>query len=179
MEDVNRPCELDEYVAIMRQHMIEESETPEFKFNFRKQVLSDIDRKFDQGNRIEDAYPDIDDDDIHELGQDPSITNMVEFIKSDMFVEECRRQYSQKVQEFLVHRENFKLVDALELTMDFWDYGNSMFHMPLANTYIPVRNTIMKKPNLMNEDFENDELGYQYNNYDAKETTRKRFHPME
>lgn len=63
--------------------------------------------------------------------------------------------------------------------MDFWDYGNSMFHMPLANTYIPVRNTIMKKPNLMNEDFENDELGYQYNNYDAKETTRKRFHPME
>lgn len=108
-----------------------------------------MDRKFGGGKNDEDPYPDIDDDEIHELGENPNITNMVEFIKSDIFVEECRKQFSHKVQEFLVHRETFKLVDALELTMDFWDYGNALYHMPLANSYIPVRNTIMKKPNLM------------------------------
>jgi len=41
-----------------------------------------------------------------------------------------------------------------------------MFHTPVHNSYIPVRNTIMKKPNLLNEDFEDDEMGYMFNNYE-------------
>ena len=71
------------------------------------------------------------------------------------------------------------LVEALEETIDFWSVGKYMFHIPLANTYIPVRNTIMKKPNLLDEDVESDELGYMFNNYDKKDTTRKRLHAME
>jgi len=37
----------------------------------------------------------------------------------------------------------------------------------------------MKKPNLLNEDYEDDEMGYMFNKYDDKNTTRKRLHPME
>lgn len=52
--------------------------------------------------------------------------------------------------------------------------------MPAANTYIPVRNTIMKKPNLLNEDTQSDELGFRYNNYEQNKTmTRRRMHPLE
>ena len=67
----------------------------------------------------------------------------------------------------------------MEETMDFWRCGLHMFHIPLANTYIPVRNTIMKKPNLLDEDLEDDEFGYMFNNYDAKDKTRVKLHPME
>jgi len=70
-------------------------------------------------------------------------------------------------------------VEALEETIDFWSVGKHMFHIPLANTYIPVRNTIMKKPNMLDEDVESDELGYIFNNYDKKDTTRKRLHALE
>jgi len=63
--------------------------------------------------------------------------------------------------------------------MDFWNVGNSMFHVPLQNVYIPVRNTIMKKPNLFDEDHEHDEMGYMFNNYDDKTKTRERISPME
>ena len=37
----------------------------------------------------------------------------------------------------------------------------------------------MKKPNLMDEDFEDDEFGYQYNNYDSKDKTREKLNPFE
>ena len=54
------------------------------------------------------------------------------------------------------------LVEALEDTVDFFDIDGDLVSMPLNNTYIPVRNTIMKKPNLLDEDLESDELGYLY-----------------
>lgn len=63
--------------------------------------------------------------------------------------------------------------------MDFWQISQFMWHTPIANTYIPVRNTIMKKPNVLDEDVEDDEFGYQYNNYDAKNLTRQKLHPFE
>lgn len=76
------------------------------------------------------------------------------------------------MQRRLLAREQFTLVEAFEETIDFWETGTHMFHVPLANTYIPMRHTIMKKPNLLDEDLEDDEFGYQYNNYDAKDKTR-------
>lgn len=54
-----------------------------------------------------------------------------------------------------------------------------MWHVPIVNTYIPVRHTIMKKPNLLDEDVEDDEFGYQFNNYDSKDKTRQKIHPFE
>lgn len=102
-------------------------------------------------------------------------------MQSEDFIKECRQQFSEKVQSCLLRKETYKLVEALEDTMDFWRYGKHMFDMPVANSYIPVRNTIMKKPNLLDEDLESDELGYRYMEYEGKDegTTRRRFHPME
>ena len=77
-----------------------------------------------------------------------------------MFIKECRKKFAEHVQLHLARKEIFKLVDALETTMEFYDLGNHPFHMPVANTYIPVRHTIMKKPNLLDEDIEDDEIGY-------------------
>ena len=73
----------------------------------------------------------------------------------------------------MAHKEIFKLVDALETTMQFYDLGNYPFHMPVQNSYIPVRHTNMKKPNLLDEDIEDDELGYQFQKPDDV-TTRRR-----
>lgn len=87
--------------------------------------------------------------------------------------------YSEKVQTALVSKQNFTFVEALEETMDFWRVGHYRWHNTMANTYIPVRNTIMKKPNLLDEDMESDQFGYRYTDYDNKDTTRKRFHPLE
>ncbi len=41
---MNRPCEFHEYMTIMRQHMYEESQTPENKMLHRDEVLDDINR---------------------------------------------------------------------------------------------------------------------------------------
>ena len=64
--------------------------------------------------------------------------------------------------------------------MDFWAIGSFFWHQPIVNTYIPVENTIMKKPNILDEGNEGDyEFGYQYNNYDSKDKTRQKIHPFE
>ena len=189
---MNRPAELHEYVAIMRQYMLEESRSPEYKHRFRKQVLQEfksrMDRELREPTRAEKnedgevideraGYPNVREEDLKYLTSDPAIADMEEFIKSDAFVDEAKKQYVGHVQQALVDKEHFKLVDALEMTLDFWNYGQNLMHYPTANTYIPVRNTIMKKPNLLNEDDIDDELGYQYNT--EKDKTRMRFHPME
>jgi len=72
-------------------------------------------------------------------------------------------------------------VNALEETVDFMKFDDyDLARMPLVNTYIPVRNTIMRKPNLLDQNLESDELGYRYNNYEKDKTlTRQRFSPME
>ena len=74
----------------------------------------------------------------------------------------------------MAKRETFKLVDALETTLEYFSVGHHPFHMPIQNSYVPVRHTIMKKPNLLDEDIEDDELGYQYNKFDDDESTLKR-----
>ena len=70
------------------------------------------------------------------------------------------------------------LVNALEETIDFFAHDGDLFSMPLNNTYIPVRNTIMKKPNLLDEDVLNDEMGYMYQDQSKKTETRRRINPM-
>ena len=90
-----------------------------------------------------------------------------------MFIKQCRKKFAGYVQRHLADRDIFKLVDALETTMEFYDLGNHPFHMPIANSYIPVKHTIMKKPNLLDEDIETDEIGYQFQKPDDV-TTRRR-----
>jgi len=44
MEEMNRPCEFHEYMTIMRQHMIEESQTPDGKQEFKTEVIRELNR---------------------------------------------------------------------------------------------------------------------------------------
>jgi hypothetical protein len=76
-----------------------------------------------------------------------------------VFEQECRIKYNEKVQEALLERKWFTLVDALDDTLDMFAYGRNMFDFSMINTYIPVKHTIMPKPSLL----ENDELGFRYN----------------
>lgn len=94
-------------------------------------------------------------------------------------METVRKDYASHVQTALLEKKNFTFVEAIEEFMDFWQVGRNLFHLPTHNVYIPVRNTIMKKPNMRDEDILDDELGYMYNNYDAKDKTRMRFGPMD
>lgn len=122
----------------------------------------------------------LDDDAIQELLSPTSIFEKLElFFKSEVFVNECRKMYSEKVQTALLEKSHYRFVDALEETMDLVTIDSHLFIWPLANTYIPVRNTIMKKPNLLDQDMESDEFGYRFNDYSKNDTTRKRFHPLE
>ena len=94
------------------------------------------------------------------------------FVKSDIFMNELRERYSARLQENLVHKMRYKLVDALEETINFHRMDLNMYSMPVSNTYIPVKNTIMKKPNLLDEDVESDEFGYRFHDYSKKDKTR-------
>jgi hypothetical protein len=59
----------------------------------------------------------------------------------------------------LLDKKWFTLVDALDDTIDMWGYGRNMYDFPVHNSYVPVRHTIMPKPNLT----DNDELGFRFN----------------
>ena len=172
MEEMNRPAEFHEFLAIQRQHMIEESHTPEFEHQFRREVLNELNRKNFRDPQKEGDYS-INQEDLAEYKERKSCIDTVEeFVVSDLFIKDCRQRYSEKVQTALLEKETYKVVEALEETMDFWRVGRHMFHMPIHNVYIPVKNTIMKKPNLLNQDLESDELGYRYHNYDDNVMTR-------
>ena len=69
----------------------------------------------------------------------------------------------------MLEKKQFTFVDAIEEFMDLWAIGRKPFKYPTHNIYIPVRNTIMKKPNMKDEDILDDELGYRYQNFDSKE----------
>ena len=96
METMNRPCEFSEYLAIIRQHLIEESEEPVNKFETKKKILRYLEdndvtaAELDmyQGKSLEEL-----------LVEFPGVAgnDMVEYVKSEEFVDECRKRFSQRV----------------------------------------------------------------------------------
>ena len=102
-----------------------------------------------------------------------------DYLATEEFEDLVKRDYAELVQTALLDKKHFTFVDAIEEHMDFWEVGRDLFHLPTHNVYIPVRNTIMKKPLMGDEDIIDDELGYMYNNYDSKDKTRQRFSPMD
>jgi len=47
------------------------------------------------------------------------------------------------------------MIDALDDTIDMMNYGRYMFRTaPLGNSYMPVRHTIMPKPNLVDDQYD-------------------------
>ena len=184
MNEMNRPCEFHEYCDIWRAHLIEESQSPEFQHEFRAEITREYleeNNLIPKDEEITEVHLGLLDDDYFKKIQSTSgiMWNVREYTQSDDFIKECRRKYSMRIQEALDRRETFMLVEALEDTVDFFDIDGDLVSMPLNNTYIPVRNTIMKKPNLLDEDLESDELGYLYQEQSKKDETRQRLHPME
>ena len=59
--------------------------------------------------------------------------------------------------------------------MDWWSIGRDPYHIPLHNSYVPVRHTLMPKPDLSNK---KDELGYRHNNFAVKSRTRHPIDPL-
>jgi hypothetical protein len=77
-----------------------------------------------------------------------------------MFEEEMRAEYQVKVKSYLMERTWYKLVDCLEEVTNFWSFGRDFTTMPTYNTYMPTRNHVLDKPDML--DGENDDLGYRF-----------------
>lgn len=77
--------------------------------------------------------------------------------------------YEGATQDKLVNGKYFTLVDALDDTIDMWHYGRTMFGgvLPLHNSYIPVKHTIMPKPNLVDKQHDDLQFRFGNNNYDG------------
>ena len=72
-----------------------------------------------------------------------------------------RAEYQTKIKAYLLSKDWYKLVDALEDVTNFWSFGRNHHTMPSYNTYVPTRNHILNKPDMM--DGYNDDLGYRFN----------------
>jgi hypothetical protein len=91
-----------------------------------------------------------------------------EFIMSDMFEDDCRNEYETKTQAKLAEGKWFTLIDSLEDCVDMWHYGHSFFgRIPLHNIYIPVKHTIMPKPNLVDKQYDDLQFRYGRDTYDG------------
>lgn len=80
---MNRACEFNEYVQIMSQHLMEESQTPEFKHEFRSEVLEKL---MEEDIISTDDINDLDDDDLRALHPESAHKNMTEFVTSEAFI---------------------------------------------------------------------------------------------
>jgi hypothetical protein len=78
-----------------------------------------------------------------------------------MFDEEIRDEYKEKVQAYLLDRTWFKVVDALEEVVDYWQYGRDIVTMPAYNVYMPTRNSVFPRPNLLDD--RADDISYKFN----------------
>ena len=175
---MNKPCEFHDYLKVRACRLIEDTQHPDFKLKWREDKIKEykIKNRLDPELDLDEA---VEDDDLYMLSEDgKGLKEQVkEYLDSQDFREACRKDYSEHVQRALLEKKTFTFVEAIEEFMDLWSVGRNLFHYPVHNLYIPVRNTIMKKPNLNDEDVMDDELGYMYNNYDAKDKTRQRFGP--
>ena len=78
-----------------------------------------------------------------------------------MFEEEMRMEYQKKVKTYLLDRQWYTLVECLEEVTDFWSYGKDFTTQPDYNVFMPTKNHLMNRPDMLDGD--NDDLGYRYN----------------
>lgn len=72
-----------------------------------------------------------------------------------------RQEYQKKIKTYLLDRKWYCLVDCLEEVTDFWNYGKDFTTMPDYNVFMPTKNHLMNRPDMLDGD--NDDLGYRYN----------------
>lgn len=85
----------------------------------------------------------------------------LEFVDSLDFENEVKSKYKKTVQDYLLSKRWYKLVDCLEEATDYWNYGHDYVTMPLYNVYVPTRNNIVNRPKMNDE--HDDETSYRYN----------------
>ena len=138
---VNPNAEISEYISEVNQQV----EFHEFLAINRQAAIEESessDWKFD--------HPD--EEDEQELP-------VKEMVMTPLFEKDCRGIYERKIQEALLNKKWYTLIDALDDTIDMWGYGRNMYDYPVQNSYVPVRHTIMPKPNLT----DNDDIGFRFN----------------
>jgi len=174
MKEMNRQVEFPEFMVIMTEHIKEELTSPEGQMMYMKYIEAKV------GEMDSDAEEDPDNDfmdittrkifrrgdiDAKQAVVMDQILRFDEFVKSDTFINQAREFYAQRVQGYLLEKKVYSLVECLEETVDFEQLGMDLREMPVANTYIPVTNTIMKKPDLR-ADGGDPEFGLLYNDYE-------------
>jgi len=72
-----------------------------------------------------------------------------------------RGEFSLRIKSYLLDRTWYKLVDALEEVTNYWSFGRDFTTMPTYGVYVPTRNHILDKPDMM--DAQADDLSYRFN----------------
>ena len=167
MVDMNRQVRYDEFTAIARRALLAEAASAQGMHYARGlkgmahpgqgmwQKAGPQDRKWKQAP--------------------PSLADAEEWTRSEAFDRECKNLYAAAVQERLLEKEVFSLVECLERCMDWGGLGRDPWHLPLHNSYVPVRHTLMPRPDLSLKD---DEMGYRYRNYADKTKTQEPIDPV-
>lgn len=57
----------------------------------------------------------------------------------------------------------FTLVECLEEVTDFWNYGHDFTTVPSYNVYMPTKNHVVNKPNMLDD--RGDDTSYRYNEH--------------
>ena len=188
MDVMNRQVTYSEFVAITRQGIMEHADRPGFKQYLLGKWGSNLQRMNKDNEELQaldfSKYKDRD----YDCTRDPSAmnieqteeesllaANMKAFTESEQFENLCKEIYPKTVQEYLLNRDVFTLVACLEAHTDLTSYGRDPFRIPLHNSYVPVRHTIMPKPDLSNK---GEELGYVFGNRKDKTKTIERVDPL-
>ena len=100
---------------------------------------------------------------------------MAAWTMTEEFNDECKDIYARYVQEALLGKEVYTLVECLEQCMDWGGIGRDPYHFPIHNAYVPVRHTLMPLPDLSNKD---DEMGYRYRNVADKTKPTEPINPV-
>lgn len=86
--------------------------------------------------------------------------NLNDYVQTKEFEQEMMRMYQNALKQSLLEKRYYKLIDALEETVNFWSYGRNAAMAPIHGSYVPVRYTIMPKPDMRAKEAE---LDYRYN----------------
>lgn len=134
-EVMNKQVEFDEYKEIMKAAFLEECKNPYFNWK--------------------NNYPD------WEYVDQNEILTPDNFVASEFYDMEMRKEYAKTVKTYLLNKEWYSLVECLEDVCNFWSYGRNFATMPTYNTFMPTKTHLMDKPDMF--DAENDDLGYRFN----------------
>lgn len=174
----------------MRSHLKTEAKTPEGMMKIRKQ----LDQVYGKPDYDSDEFPNIplseqikverrmknydQVDNTERDGYAAVMTNVDTFVLSDVWMNEMRSMYAQRTQSYLLNRRVYTLVECLEETLDVLALGVDPYEIPQTNIYVPVTNTIMRKPDMTAG--ADEEFGFRHYEYERdRSKTMQMFGPLD